>query len=489
MRQYIVAFFVLIFLSMGASQVYYEGNIQSADTRINMSMQLNCDEGNCPVTSWTVTMKVPESAEIIDVHSARGDVIDTRRQDDNLIAESKTVPSESEQITVVYDLQDEARNVHSGLLTRRINLPGFDGEANTGRFSIEDLLSASSSDGFQISADGDEINFTGEGPGNIVVASGEGYPTRYFEFFGAEPGNTSISYEVTAGTLGFNQGFERLPVAVMPEEKYEEQVNNWSAGQYTNATLVLRDDLEEDFLPILAHEAVHSFNDQRFNWDGDSSWFDEGTARYVEFLVKKALQGDEKTRSLFGEEKTYIEFEDGSRYRYTVPPKGNRDVLWEYYQNDQDFMKYWNTEIGNRDFGYAYSELIIRNYVSQNNSIDDLYNSLDIETSSDAQKWQELSQEMDLTPCKYDELERFEGCLERINDYNYPVYRAENLTKSETSIAVKKLELPERRAPERGSIISNGSGNSGNVTSTEAISGIFGNISALISDIIKTITG
>ena len=444
MRKFLILFAAVFLVGSAVSQVYYEGQIDSDNSRINMSLKLDCDPGNCPVSVWRVTMNVPTSADIVEVKSARGEVQETDRNGGDLKVKSRTPPSESEKITIVYDVKDDRKHVYSGLFTQRINLPGFNDESNSGTLEIKNLLSASPSRGFEISKKRDGLNYTGLGPGSVTVATGQGFETKYYEFFGDDPENTSIAYEVTAGTLGFNQRFERLPVAVMPDREYNESINTWSAGQYTNATLVVRDSLEEDFLPILAHETVHAFNDQRLKWSAESSWFDEGVSRYIEYLTKKALEGETRTRPLFWEDRTFTKYEDGARYRYTLPSKGEKDALWQYYQDERDFIKHWSPESGNRDFGYSYAELVIRNHVSNGNSLSELYENVDKRVLTDEGKWDLVSREVDLTPCKFDSRERFDACLEKINEYDYPVYRAENLSATNYSIEVRQLDLAEK---------------------------------------------
>lgn len=489
MRKYFFLILLFTMVSLGASQVHYSGSMNSDSSKINMSMRMDCQPENCPVSRWTVTMSVPEAAELIDVKSARGTVESQDREGGELEVKTRTPPSETEMITIVYEMEENRKHVHSGLFTQRINLPGFNAESNSGSFRINNLLSASPSGGFRVSKSGNQLNYTGVGPGNVVVATGNGFDTQYYEFFGENPENTSLAYELTAGTLGFDQSFEKLPVAVMPDQKYNETINRWSAGQYTNASLVLRDNLEDEFLPILAHETVHAFNDQRLNWDSESSWFDEGTARYIEYLTKKTLKGDSRTRSLFWDEKTYIEYEDGDRYRYTLPSKGNKEHLWRYYQDDRKFMKYWSPDDGERDFGYAYSELIIRNYIRKNNSLKELYDKIELKLMSDEEKWSQLSQEIDLTPCKYEDREKFENCLEEVNEYDYPVYEARNLSKAGYNIEVRKLDIPEKNDSIGGALLSNDSGERENAGSGSSVGRFMESLSDLILRIVDLFKG
>jgi len=455
MKKWSALVLLVLLLPIATAQVFYQTDVSEETVRTNLSLKINC-ETECPVSRWSLNMTVPREAEVIDVRSSRGDVESYSKIGDQITVKSSTPPRESEKITINYGLNERAKQVHEGLYTRILSLPAFPREKNSGQLK-GDIIHSSISSGFDLSTAEDSINFTGAGPSNIYLVLGDGYETKYYEFFGDEPKNTSISYEIPVGVLGFSTGFERLPVAVMPSSKYNETINRWSAGQYTNATLTVRDNLDDNLKPILAHETVHALNDHYFEWDTRGSWFDEGVSKYIEYLTKKGLEGESRTREVFGEDKSYITNRGGSRYKHHLPSKGDKDVLWKYYQDDREFMKHWSPESNNREFGYAYSELVIRNYIMRNGSLKELYKNIDTSIESDDKKWNVVSQHMDLTPCKYDSRDIFEECLERINEYDYPVYRAENVSNEHRSLKVERLEM-EPAAHSTGKGLLNDSG-------------------------------
>lgn len=147
-------------------------------------------------------------------------------------------------------------------------------------------------------------------------------------------------------------------------------------------------------------------------------------------------------------------------------------------------MKYWSPEGPNREFGYAYSELVIRNYVMRNGSLTQLYDSVEENANSDQQKWEMLSRHMDLTPCKYDSRDIFEECLERVNEYDYPIYRAENINKSQNNmiVIVKELEIEEREnEASNGGLLSN---DSGDLNQTKGATSMFKTLEKFILGII-----
>ena len=440
---------ILIFTSIGAAEIYYSVDAEKDSLNMNTTVKMDCDEigGNCPVSLWTLTLNKPENATVTGVESSMAEVNKYDVSGDRITIEtSSDEPRESVSILLKYKIDSKADHIKDNLYYHQIGLPGFQGEKNYGEIRAEDIIHADVSHGFKSSLNEDSFQFTGSGPANAHINFGEGHRTDYFEFFGGEPEGNEKAYEITAGILGFYHRFDRLPVVMLNNREYNETVNRWSRGQYTRGRLLLRKDLDEEFIPILAHEAVHAFNDEPLEWDKtSSSYFDEGTAKYVESMVRKT-EIDHPTRELFGEDVSYNRETNGKKYRYTLPSKGDKEQLWQYYQEDSDFMKFWSAEQQNRAFGYAYSELIIRNYIAnENGSIRQLYSELDREQEIEdpEQKWNHYSEVLDMTPCEYDSRDRFEQCLENINEYNYQIYRAQPRERSSNSLDIEKLNVSE----------------------------------------------
>jgi hypothetical protein len=461
-----------VFTGFAAGQIYYEIDADENQLLMNSTVKMSCDTAmdNCPVSVWTLTLNKPESSEVLNVNSSFGDVKRYNVRGDQITIEvSSEQPQSSVAIMINYRIDDKAKEIKDGLYYRQIGLPGFSGEKNYGTIDADNLINGGVSYGFRSSIGERALNFTGSAPSNAWINFGEGYETDYYEFFGAEPESSEKAYEISVGTTGVVQRFERFPVALLDNTKYNETVNRWSSGQYINGKLVLREDLKKDFLPVLAHETVHGLNAEAMAWDQtESAYIDEGTSKYIEFLVRKT-EISHPTRELFGEEVSYIREKNGNRYRYTLPPKGSKEALWQYYENDREFMKRWSSSTGNRDFGYAYSELIIRNYVANmNGSVSQLYSELkrDDAVDSNNKKWEYYSQLVDLTPCKYESRERFESCLETINEYDYPVYSASPERTGSTSLKVEKLEVPEQKTSDSGY---SGSGNATRIKSGSSL--------------------
>lgn len=444
-KQFLLVLIILL-PGMVAGDVYYEVDANADRVLFNTTVKLECQEGSCPVDSWSLTLDKPENATVTGVEALQGELVDYSVHGNKILIQTEAKGgARSETVVVSYTKGKDAEEVEKGLYSRVLNLPGFGGEANSGSVHVDDLIATSATYGFQTREKDDNFKFKGTGPTNVKVSFGKGYETDYYEFFGDRPKNTNMANEVAVGTLGFSHRSGLLPVAVISGERYNNTVNNWSAGQYIRGNIVMREGLENDLRPVLAHETVHALNDQRLKWDTSSStWFDEGVSKYVEFLMKKRQKGQQATRELFGKKISYVDREAGKRYRYSLPPKGDKDVLWQYYRSNSSSMMHWNSQSGGRRFGYAYSELIIRNYVSKNNSLSQLYEKLQPgrEISSDREKWRYYSQYLDLTPCKFESRKKFEACLDRVNSYNYPIYTAEPDNTSQKELEVERLEVP-----------------------------------------------
>ena len=443
---------------LGASQVQYSIDSEESHVNVNATVKLECDKSSssCPVNSWRLpNWPLPEDSEILEVKDSIGEVDDYTVKDDELTLETNRGDKRtSETVKINFRIDRETENIYRGLKQRQFSIPGFSGKETFGEIQMENLISGRTSYGFETSYGENHFNFSGTGPTSIRLKAGEGNKTDYYEFFGASPGDQKIAYEIPVAMTGLVQNFQRFPVAVMDSKTFNESVGLWSAGEYVGGSIKIREDLEEDFQPVLAHETVHGLNDRVLNWDQTrSSYIDEGTGKYVEYLVKIKLQGRDRVRKIFGSDVTYTTERDGQRYRITLPSQGDREELWDYYQEDKSFMQDWSPirYPEERTFGYAYSELIVKNYVANmNGSMQDIY---DIDpgrpVDSNSEKWSIYSGMLDLRPCDYEDRERFDECLDRVNDYEYSVYRASNIDRGSDRILIEDIEVPDREELQR----------------------------------------
>ncbi|MFB6208156.1 MAG: hypothetical protein ABEJ69_02305 [Candidatus Nanohaloarchaea archaeon] len=452
-RKILLLFLILFAVQAAAGQVNYVLDSDADQVVVNTSVKLGCD-GECP-GRWDLSWSRPKNAEIVSITARRGEVTDYEITGDRLSIRTRGSGGNPEIIDMSFRVTRDAEEIHQGLYKRELSLPALSGERTQGILYQEELISGWASFGFGTSYTNTTMKFRGNGSLILRWKFGNGTETEYFQFFGGSHEGTDVAYEVPVGTMGFYQEFKRFPVAVLPDEKYNRTVNRWSAGEYVGGVIRIRESLEDDFVPVLAHEVVHGLNDRELKWDATSStYFDEGVGKYIEFLVHRKLYNesviDKKPAELFGEPVRY-DPDPTDRTYYTIPSKGDKDRLWQYYQENRSFMKNWaafSSEPPNRGFGYAYSELMIRNYiVHQNGSLRGLYRELNVtrEVKDPDVKWSIYSEHMDMTPCKYGSREKFNACLEEINHYNYPTYSAPE--RNATELVIEKLELPNREKP------------------------------------------
>lgn len=438
---------LVVILAAGVSaQVQYKVDAGPGEVYKNTTVVMNCSS-TCPGLDW----RLSDGEKVLDVKDGRGEV-DYRSSQGVLSIDGLRFPgAENRTLKISTRIDRGAEDVYAGLQRRTLQLSGFQGEKTSGKVSADNLISARASNGFETAYGEDGLTFRGEGPVNIRLKTGAGNRTDYFEFFGSRALESRKAYEIPVGTLGFRQGFDRFPVAVMPDRVYSRSVNNWSAGEYVDGVIRIRNSLEDDFVPVLAHEVVHGLNDRKLNWDmTHSSYLDEGLGKYVEFLVRKQkYREDERKqppREIFGDSVRY-DPDPSDRTYQELPSKGDREKLWQYYSEDMEFMKTWNALTSeDREFGYAYSELIVRYHVAkQNGSIRQLYRHLNVSgtVKDPEEKWDLLSNHLDLTPCRYDEREKFRKCLQDVNSYEYPVYSGVP-EKQTRNLDIHRLELPDR---------------------------------------------
>ncbi|MFB6145029.1 MAG: hypothetical protein ABEJ99_00815 [Candidatus Nanohaloarchaea archaeon] len=460
-RLFIVLLLALVILAPTAAakttvqEVQYAMNINLHDAYVNTSIVVNCDI-YCSGIQW----QLPDNSNVLFVNDSGGKADYSVKGDMLSISGHSAAGMDSETYRIGTHIDSNPEEVEKGLYKWRISIPSFSDVKTTGFIHADNLISGWIGFGFDYSFNGDEMKFKGTGPTTVRVNFGKGEQKEYYTVFGNTMEDLKQPYEIPVGTLGVVQDFRRFPVAVMDSGKYDRTVNKWSAGEYIAGSIRVRDNLDEDFVPILAHETVHGLNDRRLRWDGtNSAYFDEGTATYFEYLMKNKLYSDREIdvgpAALFGKDRTYKVKKGHQLYTYTVPSRGDRDELWNYYQDNRDFMKKWNAydypQV--RDFGYAYSQLIIRNYVAnRNGSLREVYRDMDFDhkiTDPDV-KWRFFSNHMDMTPCDYSSRDRFDACLDRINSYDYPVYSAAP-NSAQRELDIKKVEIPNRTRTDYGS--------------------------------------
>ena len=441
-----ILLFTVILIGSVTAQSFHSIEANQDRILIQSNITLSCDQ-NCPANSFRFQYRMPEGSEIISIEDSLGEINDyTLNSNIAEIVTNRGEKKESEALVMNYKIERPAELVKPGLYSRQISLSGFEDEKTSGVVEAEGLISGRTNQGFETSFS-EELRFRGTGPIQINFNFGNGSKTDHYEFFDGEVDESDDSYRIALGVVGLQQSYQRIPVA-MYEEDYDDLGFEWSAGLYKAGLIQMRDNEDREQI-VLTHETVHALSDRPLNWDRtQTSYIEEGVAKHAESLIQKKLYREGETESkpanLFGEDKTY---RDGS-YRYTVSSKGDREDLWNYYQDEKDFIKRWSPDHQRREFGYAYSELVVKNFIMQNGSVRELYTGVESSpTESREEKWARLSDSIELEPCNYDERERFDKCLDEINSHEFEV-KAATPVQSNSTIRIDRIEIPERRVRE-----------------------------------------
>lgn len=449
MKIKLISLLVLLIISPALAQVTYDIENSQQSANVSVDVTVDCNQFNCPRLTWGK----PSEFQLVNITGPEGEITSYQETDSSIeIDTGSSNGRDTKTITINMHTDQPAKEIYDGLYKRKLSLSAFEGQTQ-GMVESNNLISGEAGYGFETFYGNNQYNFTGKGPVNINVNFGEGNQSKYYTFFGKTPGNSYRPiYEIVVGTTGQMQEYERIPVAVIPDELYNKTQSRWSAGEYSEGTVRVRGGLGEDFNSTLAHETVHAVNSDVLSWDStSSSYIDEGTGKYVEYLVDRRTipvsKRDEQIRKIFGSEVSYTTTIDGQRYRITKPSRGNREVLWNYYQQDAEIMKNWApSDSEYRKFGYAYSELIIRhNILEKDMNLSEMYSyfSKEQEIKGAETKWQVLSEDLDLTPCKTDNRTEFNKCLDRANNHSlFTAYIAEPEQKGDESLIIRRTNPP-----------------------------------------------
>jgi hypothetical protein len=438
MRKVWVAVFVLFFLAVpvavnSAEATENRVHVEGGTVEGEVSFELTSDE---PLNYWDVGVEVPDGARVEGIEDSLGTVEDYAVEGETLEFRTNTgVARRSETVTVEYVVDDATVETYADgdLRVVEVGIVGFgsgtaDGET-TARITAEDaVFSASPDASFEVDVTGEEAVYTGEGATTVRVTVGdskEGGYDNYAVFGDANLSEADNTYEVVPAAFGFEAPAHRHPVVVVSDTRYDEIAEGWSEAQYRPGGVILLRESASDDVGTVLHETAHGYNAEALAWsDATVGWFEEGTSRYIEFLADR--RRGETRRALFVGDR----IRDGEG----VGPRGSFEELLGYYASD-GFIRTWKPSDGdgNRRFGYAFSELIIRAYVEENGagSLRETYDGLrgtESRTASEAATSVVLdSMDADtdvLRPCASSSRDEVLGCLRRINrmDATIPPY-------------------------------------------------------------------
>lgn len=365
----LLSIFCLLITPVSGS-VQHQVTFHEERTVLNSTLVLKAEE---PTNYWRMVWNLPSGSQLIEIRDSRGEIDDYQLEAGQLTFKTNTGRARKQEKVFISAELNAASSYFGPLAQFDLSLSAFPNESTYVELAAPDLISWSTPFGFQASLsesehdERDVLKLAGEGPLSVfgfyltandseIVASEHFLSVQGYNFSAADQ-----YYPWLAGIAGFYPDFETFPVVVLPDSQYRAKADAWSMGTYEEGGIILLRNAtvhRRSNLSILLHEAMHGFNAKALRWDRtDVAWFDEGVAKFVEFLVN-SKRGVPQAQ-IFGQE--YYFDRDGKSFY--LEPRKRPEHLWDYYQENRSFMRYWSPTSGNREFGYAFAELFVRNYI------------------------------------------------------------------------------------------------------------------------------
>ena len=447
-------FFLLLIPTVGAVTTYdiaVEGN----SVLVNATFELYSSSPKEKVNYWTTTFSMLPGSQLLGVSDSKGEITNYTVSEGKIRIEThKGGLKDREVVSLLYRSQGLVNKEYLPLKKLNLSLSAFgdtrpDVPDEKTFVSVQldgKLISFINSLGFSSQPAKQEIKFAGDGPVAFTLFYGDGKDYKHYTLFGR--GNLTAADEafgIIPAVTGMLPESDRLPVVVLSKNEYNKRINEWSAGEYRGGVIVM-DQSGKDFSSSLLHETAHGINERALRWkQSEESWFDEGVAKYVEFLY--TLETGARQPEIFGEDVTWTE----GFTIYTLPSRSTSEELWDYYQSGEDFMGTWRpNNPGTREFGYAFSELVVRDFILRkgDDALHGIFEELlaVTETTETAEESNAVLLELldsDFRPCYSSQKEALEECLEQINSMEPNVPE---------SVVIKgvaeKITIPEILPPE-----------------------------------------
>ena len=456
MLVFLVIIASFLFVPSASATVLYNATVSGTDVLVDATIELYTSEPGNKVNYWQTELSLPEKSKIISLADSQGVINDyTYANSLLMITTNKGAAREKEVLDLVFRIPSVVTTEFPPLSSMKLNFSGFadvNPEKPDEQTFVEirtpiRLVFADASYGFVTQSTEKIAQFSGSGAVGVTVWFGSGGTEyeHYLVFGNGDAAAADADFSLLETTLGIRLPGVKYPVIALSEENYNRKVNPWSVGQYRNGILFIREN--QSTTPTgtatLLHETVHAVNGRLLRFvPGGVAWFDEGVAQYVEFLEKQKLGVHQA--QLFGEKVTWA----AGNLVYTLAPRGKPNELWSYYQLNEDIMNKWTPETpATRTFGYALSELVIRESVLRNGPmiLTNLYTSLPEGEMSSAVATTYLLSKLntDLRPCDADTIDAMKSCLAAVNAMAAPLPGDTPETIDSGSIVLPDITPPE----------------------------------------------
>ncbi|MFH8080930.1 MAG: hypothetical protein QXO84_03590 [Candidatus Aenigmatarchaeota archaeon] len=438
---------ILFSLPISTSTTIYNITLANQKIFVNVTFDINSEQA---FDVWRVTWEIPHKYDILSIKDEIG-YVSFDSKEGYVYFETNPLRSKRRVINIQYFINDAISEEYGQLKKVRLYLSGFEGEKTIINVYLPKIISGDASFGFSEYFDDNFAQFVGFGAADILLYysfSGREYE-NYVVFGPAEFKVADRMFSLVTNITGVKKPYKRFPVVVIDDNLFESKIQPWGTASHLRGGLILMKKSVANGpynASILLHETTHGINAKVLKWNkANSTWFEEGTASFVEYLANQMLGLQQS--ELFGKDKTVKK--DGEKIIFKS--KGRAEELWDYYKHGNDFMYYWTPENGElRDFGYAFSELVIRYAVKKNGigKLKETYLELSkinktVSDSIEATNILLSSLDTNFMPCYSVDRLTFEKCLQEINEQKFTFSDATAIQVTNTEIVNETIEIKQ----------------------------------------------
>lgn len=435
-KMFFLLFFAFLFSSVFSQEITYKVEVMNSKAFITSFLLL---ESKKKVNFFQASVLLPEKAKVLTISDSKGEIKDYSVMGKNLNFQTNySIAKKQEMVKIEMVADSVVDKKFAPLNSIEFSFPGFEGKPIIVEISVPGIIAFETLNDFNYFLDSNKLVLQGKGASSVkLFYSSSGMQTKkyvVFNFSGlsdAELYNKGFKfadrdYWVLGQITGLSLPFKKIPVVVLKDHEFEKEINSYSEGLYrTGGIIVIKESaFKENAASIIIHESIHAINAQVFSWNAsNTAWFDEGTAKLGEFIEKIILK--EQTPNLFNEKKTYYK----GNTKYILSPYSDIQLLFDYYDNNKDFMLYWhpsNADETTREFGYTFAELFVKEFVI-NNGFEGLRKKYKefLKVKKTFSSPELASQKIlsilqtDLKPCFSEDREKIKQCIKKVNNSSF----------------------------------------------------------------------
>lgn len=435
MKKIILVFFLLVFIYPVNAEVIHNLYLRDNEFFVNSTLILNSEE---KLDYWNLEIILPEKTEIVGLKDEIGNITyDFSENHLKFRTNRKRANTRIVNLLFRKNLGEEY-----GFKIIDLNLFGFENDTT---IIISKKFPYFFIPGAKVEY-GEKIKARKTGPASLrIIFGGKKESKHYFTNSNLNLSLPEKYYWVPEGITGLKVPV-KFAIVSLPKEGYNLKLEKWSGGTYNSGIIFIREEEDiKDKVATIMHETTHGINSFALNWDRTNiSWFDEGVACYVTSVIYRML--NETRPQIFGGD---IKWRNGTVI-YTLKPNQKPEDLFNYYNKGENWVSNWYPskyrENYKREFGYAYSELFIREYLKENGSgLHKVYQKL-LKINKSVENENERNEIIlhifgkEFKPCYSLNLEEIKNCTKELNEMNFEIPQVNG---KEINYKVEVPELPE----------------------------------------------